>query len=231
MDVRSLFRYVESSRNVMPKRPPGHPADRKPRRFWFDPRFVIGLVLVAGSVVGSVALIAANDSSIRVFAARETVVPGQKLLVGDLVAVSVRLDAAESHYLRPEDFPEEGVVVTRSIEAGEIVPRAAVGRASGADTAAVVLSLTSGLPESVRPGGVLDIWSAKKSGSGEYEAPVVIVSSAIVVRLISDDQLLSNGSGTSVEVLVPREAVAAVLESVANGAALSAVPDDIPLAG
>jgi hypothetical protein len=29
---------------------------------------------------------------------------------------------------------------------------------------------------------------------------------------------------------VPRESVAAVLEAVANGAALSAVPDDIPLA-
>jgi hypothetical protein len=214
----------------MSKRPSGHPADRKPRRFWFDPRFIVGLVLVAGSVVGSVALVAVNDTSVGVFAARDTVLPGQTLLASDLVTVHVRLDAAEAHYLKPEALPDEGVVVTRAIAAGEIVPLAAVGRASGLDTTAVVLSLTSGLPESVRAGAVLDIWSAKKSDAGEFDAPVVIVSSATVVRLVDDEQLLSDGPGSTVEVLVPRESVAAVLEAVANSAALSAVPDDIPLA-
>lgn len=214
----------------MPQRPSGARPDRRSRRFWFDPRFFIGLILVAASVAGSVVLIAVNDHSIRVFAVRDTVSPGQVLAETDLIAVSVRLTAADALYVTPDAFPEEGVMVTRTIAAGELVPRAAVGRASSLDTTAVVLQLTTELPEAVRAGSVLDVWAARKVGSGEFEPPVVIVSAAVVVRLVGGDQLLSSDRGTSVEVLVPRSTVASVLESVANGAALSAVPVDLPLA-
>lgn len=203
---------------------------RRPRRLWFDPRFAIGLVLVAASVAGSVALVAVNDSSIRVFAVQETATPGQVLGPTDLVAVNVRMTGAESLYLTPAVLPEEGVMVTRTIAAGELVPRAAVGRSTSLDTTSVVLQLTSALPQSVEAGAVLDVWSARRVGSGEFEPPAVIVPAATVVRIVADDQLLSSDSGTSVEVLVPRAAVASVLESVANGAALSAVPVDVPLA-
>lgn len=214
----------------MPKRPSGATTDRRPRRLWFDPRFFIGVVLVAVSVAGSVALIAVNDSSIRVYAVRDTATPGQMLAETDLVAVNVRLNAADALYVTPDAFPKDGVMVTRTIAAGELVPRAAVGRTSGLDTTAVVLQLTTDLPESVRAGSVLDVWAARKAGSGVFDPPAVIVSAAVVVRLITGDQLLSSDRGTSVEVLVPRSTVAAVLESVANGAALSAVPVDLPLA-
>lgn len=214
----------------MPKRQSGVKPDRKSPRFWFDPRFLVGLILVAASVAGSVALIAVNDSSIRVYAVRETASPGQMLAATDLVTVNVRLSTADALYVGPDGFPDDGVMVTRTIAEGELVPRAAVGRASSLETTAMVLQLTTDLPESVRAGSVLDVWAARKVGSGAFEPPTVIVSSAVVVRLVSGDQLLSSDTGTAVEVLVPRSTVASVLESVANGAALSAVPVDLPVA-
>jgi len=207
----------------------GHVPDRRRRTFWFDPRFVIGLVLVASSVVGVVAVIGANDSSVSVLATQGAVVPGETLRSDDLRTVQVRVGGAQELYLVPDDLPAQGVLVTRAVAAGELLPRSAVGSAEAVDVTTVVLQLTSRLPESVNEGGRLDIWAARTSGSGEFEAPVVIVPAATVVRLIVEDAVMGSSSGPLVEVLIPRSAVASVLESVANGSALSAIPVDLPV--
>jgi hypothetical protein len=60
---------------------------------------------------------------------------------------------------------------------------------------------------------------------------VVLVSSASVVRVIEKSGLMTGDSGQSVEILVPREKVASVLESVANEDAIALVPVNVPLEG
>jgi hypothetical protein len=199
------------------------------RPFWFDPRFVIGLVLVAGSVVGVVAVVAANDTSVQVLAARAAIAPGQTVSADDLVTRSVRVGSAEKLYLVPADLADGPVVATRAVAAGEFVPASAVGSAAGLDVTSVVLSLTARLPQSVVEGTRLDVWAARSTGSGTFDAPTVIVSAATVVRIIDDDSLMAGSSSGTVEVQIPRSAIASVLESVANGAALSAIPVDLPL--
>jgi len=52
----------------------------------------------------------------------------------------------------------------------------------------------------------------------------VLVAGAGVVRVLDDTGLISTEGAQSVEILVPKTAVAAVLESLANGDALAAVP-------
>ena len=203
--------------------------DRKRPRFWFDPRFAIGLILVAVSVAGVVGIVAATDSSITIMAAGSDFSPGDRVTAADLVGTSVRIADAEKRYLLATDIPREGVVLTRSVAAGELVPAAAAGSASGLQLTSIVLSLTSRLPESVDAGSRLDVWSARQGEAGRFEAPTVIVPSAIVVRLVTDAGLMVNNVGSSVEVLIPRSSIARVLEGVANGSAISAVPVDLPM--
>ena len=199
------------------------------RRFWFDPRFAIGLLLVAASVVGVVGIVGAADSSVQVYAAREALAPGDSIRSEDLVATGVRLDGAAELYLVPGDLPDDGLVVTRTVARGELVPAAAVGASSGVRLASVVIGVGGGeLAAAVGPGSTVDVWAAKQTGAGGFEPPVVVVSSANVVRLVEEEGFVVDREQVSVEVLVPRSRVARLLEAIANDDAVSIVSTSLP---
>jgi len=206
--------------------------DRAPttarRRFWFDPRFAIGVLLVAASVVGVVAIVGAADSSIAVYAARGALTPGDRIGSDDLRLVDVRLDGAHEHYLVPADLPDDGLVVTRSVGDGELVASSAVGSTLGEQQTAIVLAVNGELAASVTAGSGVDVWSARQAGSGLFEAPAVIVSAATVVRLVDREGFVVDDGSAALEVLVPRAQVARVLEAVANDDAISVVPSSLP---
>jgi hypothetical protein len=215
--------------------------DTKRRRsFWFDPRFAIGLALVVVSVVGVVGLVAQANASVEVFAARTTLTPGERVSASDLVPTSVRAGQIEKLYLTARQVPRDGVVITRAVAAGELVPASAVGSSAGAGLTSVVVNLSGELAGSIAPGSRVDLWSAAQASTtssddttstrepGAFDAPTVIVSSAIVVRIVDEKSVVSSSS-TSIELLVPKSETASVLDAIANGAALSLVPVDLPL--
>jgi flagella basal body P-ring formation protein FlgA len=198
------------------------------RRFWFDPRFAIGLALIVASIVGVVFIVGAADSSVRVYAAGAPLAPGDTVEMADLVETSVRLDGAERLYLLPGDLDEEGLVVTKPVAEGELVPASAVGAVEGERQTSVVLAVEGRLAASVGAGSLVDVWSARALGSGQFEAPAVVVPGATVVRLVEDSGIVVDDRAMSVEVLVPRDRVARVLEAVANDDAMSVVPASLP---
>jgi hypothetical protein len=194
------------------------------RRFWFDPRFAIGLILVVASVVGAWALVAGADRSITVYAARGALAVGDRIHAADLSVARVRLDTAGQLYVTPKRMPAEGLVVTRTVAAGELVPVSAVGTRAGASVTSVVVAVRGKLPGSLGPGSVVDVWGARQSTQGQFGPPSVIVGSASVVRVIESTGLIADGSGQSVEILVPKGKVATVLESIANQDSIALVP-------
>jgi len=198
------------------------------RRLWFDPRFAIGLLLIVASVAGVVAIVGAADSTVLVYAAREPLAPGDRIDSGDLVGTSVRLDGAERLYLVPDDLPDDGLVVTKAVAEGELVPASAVGAAAGERQTSIVLSVNGDLAASVDAGSTVDVWSARESTGGVFEAPVVIVSAATVVRLVDQQGLVVDDGSAAIEVLVPRTDVARVLEAIANDDAIAVVPASLP---
>ena len=210
------------------------PAPKRRRSFWFDPRFLIGLVLVVVSVVGVTGLVNAANSSAIVLAARAPLTPGERVHASDLIPTSVRAGTTEKLYLRAAQIPKDGVIVTRAVAAGELVPASAIGSAAGSELTSVVVSLTTALAASIGPGSRVDLWSAdavdatEQGGGSGFAAPTVLVSSAIIVRVVDQKNLVAT-EGSEVELLVPKDATASVLDAIANGAALSVVPDDLPL--
>ena len=232
--------------------PDRDPQDRSPREgaarpsrrrsFWFDPRFAIGLALVVVSVLGVDALVNAANASVQVLAARSTLTPGERVHVSDLVPTSVRVGRTAGLYLEASDVPSSGLVVTRSVAAGELVPQTAVGSRAGQSLTSVVVSVDSALAASIVPGSRVDLWSAHTSvpataasGSDDSSvapdssgAPTVLVSAAIVVRLVDQKNLVAS-NGSAVELLIPKSETATVLDAMANGAVLSVLPVDLPL--
>ena len=207
------------------------PTTRPKRRFWFDPRFAIGLVLVVASVVGVLVVVSSADTSTRVYTARDALAPGDTIDAGDLVVSSVRLASVDDLYLVPGDVPDDGLVVTRTVAAGELVPASAVGAKAGVSLASVVITLGGQIPASVKPGSTVDLWAASEEETNLFGPPVVIVSGATVVRVIESDGLVASDDAASLELLVPRLRIARVLEAVANDDAMSIVPASIPAKG
>jgi hypothetical protein len=198
------------------------------RSFAFDPRLLIGLALVVASIAGVIGIIRAADESVQVYAARGPLSPGDRVDVNDLEVRSVRLDLSAPLYLAPGDVPPSGLVVTRSVSDGELVPASAIGSVDGLRLTSLVLSVDSQLSASVKPGTVVDLWASREVENGQFGPPVVIVSGATVVRLVTSQSIVAGGETTAVEILVPKSKVARILEAVANDDSLSIVPANIP---
>ncbi|HEU5222260.1 MAG TPA: hypothetical protein VFU07_01090 [Candidatus Lumbricidophila sp.] len=188
-----------------------------------DLRLVIGLVLVAASVAGVWGLVSGFDRSERRLVARETLVPGSTVHLDDFVTASVRLGSSAAEYLAPTDVPAAGLLVVRTVGAGEVVPAASVTATEQADVATVVVPIASKLPSAVKPGALVDIWAAAPTEGGGVAAPAVLVAGAEVAKLADDQGMVVRG-GTSVELVVPRDRVGGVLQALALESVISLVP-------
>ncbi|WP_375399315.1 hypothetical protein [uncultured Amnibacterium sp.] len=198
------------------------------RRTWFDPRVAIGVALVVVSVLGVVGVVAASDRTQVVYVAAQPLAAGSRVTGADLSPAHVRLGSASDLYLTGP-VPAGGYVATRSVAVGEMVPVSALGRAAGAHTAAMVLTLADELPGMVAAGSIVDVWAAPKTTATAYGPPEVLVTAATVVRIVPGDGLISSGDRTRVELRVPSGDVARVLQSVAGGDQISAVSMGEPL--
>lgn len=188
-----------------------------------DPRLLMGLVLVAGSTIGTWALVEGMDDTREVLVAPETLTPGSRIDEATLRVESVRLGGLAAGYLAPEDVPDGGLVVTRTVQAGELVPAASVADREDAELAVVVVASERPLPDEVRPGALVDVWTAAEVERGVYEPPAVLVAGAEVAAVAEPDGMMA-AEGPTVELLIPREKTAAFLEALGAGHAIDLVP-------
>lgn len=201
---------------------------RRGRGLAVDPRLIIGLALVIGSVAAVVAIVSTADETVQVYSARSPLVPGDRIQRTDLDTSSVRLAGVGSLYLLTGDIPDGGFVVTRAVSEGELIPSSAVGSVAGLRMTSLVLDVNGALAASIEPGSTVDVWSSREVENGQFGPPEVIVAGATVVRLVQAETIMAGGESVAVEVLVPKARVARVLEAVSNSDAMSIVPADIP---
>ena len=117
----------------------------RPRAFWADVRFLLGIALVIVSIAGVWFVVAAARQTAPVFAAARTIVPGQAVDADDLRVVEVALGPLEDAYASPATLTP-GAVATRTVAAGELVPRDAVGDAAQARTTTIVIRSATAVP-------------------------------------------------------------------------------------
>jgi len=128
---------------------------------WRDPRLWIGVAIVAVSVVVGARVLASADDSVAVWAVAGDVGSGDGLTEADLVSTRVRFseEADLDRYFRVEDELPSDLTTTRTLGAGELLPRSALGSADDADTVDVSLEITPGLvPPEVGVGSVVSVY-------------------------------------------------------------------------
>jgi hypothetical protein len=206
-------------------------SERPPKRRRFprsvDVRLVVGIALVAASIGGVWAVVAAADRSVSVYAAASTIVAGDPVAKDDLVVEQVSLGRADYLYVAPDDL-RDGAVATRTVLAGELLPREALSSSHDLASAPVVVTVAGELAERVAEGREVDVWTAN-GGDGDdavESPPSVLVSGALVTRIVTEESLVAGSSEASVELSVPDGAVAVLLAATTAGDALTLVPVD-----
>jgi hypothetical protein len=204
-------------------------ARRLRRPTWRDPRLGVGLLLVAGSVALGTWAVRDAAATTAVYAARQDLTPGDALDADSLVVAQVRLGGPGEHYLLAADGVPDGAVAIRTVGAGELLPRAAVGASGAVDLRPVVVPLGLSVPADLGPGNVVDLWltPAPPSGGVEAEAPPapqLLAADLVVAEVLEDSSMFTGGTGVSVELLVPRLDLPDVLGALSSDGQLVAVP-------
>lgn len=194
----------------------------RPRAFWTDARFILGIVLIAASVAGVWLVVAGSRQTAPVLVASRTIVVGDELAAADLRVVEVALTALGDTYAVPGSL-EPGAVATRTIPEGELIPTSAVGGPDAVRTTTIVVSSATAVPAAVEPGSAVELWSAPQTERGVFDEPRVLVPEATVAAVREADTVMGQAAA-SLEIVVDRADVAAALGAIADGDALSIVP-------
>ena len=180
---------------------------------WTDPRLLIGIMLIAVAVALTVSAISRADVTEPFYAARGTVVPGQQVTVDDLVIVNVKVAAGE--YLGA-DTDLAGLVASRVIEPGELVPVSALVDADSFDGRPVAVESSRPLSDEVQPGAVVDVWVTREGIDSEHFSE--LVGSGLTVASVGSDGGAFAAAGA--------EVVYVVVDSDEVGDFLSALSGD-----
>ncbi|QLD12597.1 SAF domain-containing protein [Microbacterium oleivorans] len=201
------------------------PAPR-PRAFWTDARFLLGIVLVVVSVAGVWSVVAIARQTVPVLAAGRTITVGETLEAHDLRVVDVSLASLREAYLAPGEL-EPGAVAVRTIGDGELVPTGAVVGHADLEVTTVVVSLGHAVPASVAAGSRVEVWHAPQQERGVFDEPRILVADATVRDVRVADGVMAQATA-DVELVVDRSDVAPTLAAIARGDAISVIPTGAP---
>lgn len=178
---------------------------------WFDLRLLAGIMLVLVSVAAGALVVARADSTHPVWAVRRSLAAGTVITQDDLRAVKVRLPD-RSRYLpvggtRRVDNPVNKTL-SRSVMAGELLPRSAVSTTPEGTT--LTVPLTSDQAPHVARGQQIELWLSSKT------CRAVVVLPGVTVQ---DVQSTGGGSfGTTsnenVVIRVPRDQATRVITAL-----------------
>ncbi|HLS01926.1 MAG TPA: hypothetical protein VK054_08110 [Beutenbergiaceae bacterium] len=197
------------------------------RPHWRDPRLVVGVVLVAFSVVLGGWIFARADQTVSVYVVTDPAAVGLNLNDATLEAIDVNLDKAQTNYFTAEELDrlmeDSSNVFLSSVQSGGLIPRSAIG--NEADLSLRPISLEVSHTATLEVGQVVDLWvTSDETGAKQAQKPELVARGLHVVGLEEEDSLFGAGTAQEVEVLVGESAIADVLTAVSTRAQATLVP-------
>lgn len=226
---------------------PAPVAARLRRPGWRDPRLLAGIAMVAASVLLGSWVVRSAQRTVAVYVAHEALVAGQPVAAGAVTVVDVQLGAVDAdRYLSADEPLPTGETVLRTVGAGELVPRSAIGSAPQVDERPVAVVLSRPLAASVVPGSLVDLWftpaadadpsaatdaragagagAGSGAGAGDPHAPYLLAESLTVAEVSKAGGSFAVSGSASVQVLVPKATLPSVLAALAADGTLDVVP-------
>ena len=194
-------------------------AARIRRARWLDPRLVGGIVLVLLSVVVGSKVLADADERVRVWSVTRDLGADTRLTTDDLAVRSVRLDDAAARYVSA-DQNLDGMVLTRPLGEGELLPVGAVSRAGTGDQRRVVVQVDRIGAGGLDKGRVVDVYAVRDATAGETPpAPELVLSGVTVAEDVKAGGSTFGGSASKagIALIVDGDDVASLIDAMAHG--------------
>jgi hypothetical protein len=210
--------------HVMPGLP-SPPAARLATPRWLDARLVGGLVLVLGSIAVGTRVVAAADDTQTVWAVTADLAAGSRLRDDHLRRVDVHLTGdTPGHYLDARAAHPVGYLLTRPVNAGELLPAAAVAAPDAVTGKRRFVTLPVEryhLPDDLRAGELVDVYVTVKSAAGGAEPRSLLVGAALTVAAVNRGSRGGFGAaGTGdvgVELSVPERDARGIVAAAQSG--------------
>ena len=203
--------------------PPSPQARRVRRPSLSDPRLLVGLAIVAVSVLLGARLLAAADDTTTVWSTATDLPAGHAVGAGDLEPTEIRFGSTElaRRYLPATELPP-GSVLLQDVSAGELVPRAALGEGGTEDVAELPISVSAeSVPSGLHPGREVDVWVTPADVATRQDREAVRVLEAVpVVAAPESAGVLGPSMTRQVVVAVPADeqtVIARALAELAEG--------------
>lgn len=202
------------------------PAVRVPRRSWRDPRLLIGIAIIAVSVLTGARLVGSADDTVPVWALATDVAPGAVLQAGDVEQKRVRFPGVDvaARYVAATDPLPDGAVAHHALKAGELLPRSALGASDDSSLAEVPLAVPAdAVPATLRVGASVDVWVTPARGAVEAARATRVFEEVRVVALPEAAAALGPSTSRQVIIGVPSaddHGLAAALAQLAGGTAV-----------
>jgi hypothetical protein len=208
---------------------PKSTATRLHKPSWRDSRLVVGVVLVLMSMTLGAKAVAAADDTVPMYAAVTSLVPGQPVTQADVRRVDVQLGADRHRYVAADHDIAPDTFALRDVRPGELLPGSALGRRAAIALKPVSVPVDGGGAGQLVAGSVVDVWVNAKdpsSAADKYGNPVKTLQAAPVARTpdTSGGGLGAASGLTTVQIMVPEEAVQALIAAIDQGAKITLVP-------
>jgi hypothetical protein len=195
-------------------------AVRLRRARWSDPRLLVGLILVAFSIVVGSRVVASADDTRSVWSLTRDLVAGTTLTSDDLTFRQVRLDGDSNPYLAVAGEAPVGAVLRRDLAEGELLPAAALSRPGAQPEGLVTVPVgRDRLPLGLAAGQRVDVYvSVAPVAAGKPGHQVLAIGGARVDQVEDAAGRYAAGAGQGRVVLaVPAVKVQGVLAAVNSG--------------
>jgi len=194
--------------------PPARRSARKGR----DPRLMVGIAVLLGSMVLGSLVLSRADRTQAVWAVARDVPAGATLSADDLRVVHVRLGAQTSMYVAAAGSPSGHVV--RDLSLGELLPAAAVAATAVRPHRLVTVPVEQfHAPAGLARGELVDVYVTPRSDAGR-DGPSTVVAERATVAEVEQDGGRFGSSARSVGVVLSLdpELVSRVVSGTRRGA-------------
>ena len=178
---------------------PAAPVQRLQKPSWKDPRLLLGVLLVLGSVAGVTALMASQDQTMEVLAAGRDLPVGSPLQAADFDVVSVRLGAVTGAYLPADEQLPQDTVAGGLLRKGELIARADLTTADQLDRKPFGLNVETPLPSGIRAGDRVDVWVSLPDGRNGYGEPRRLLEAAEISELSVSESVIAGAEATRLD--------------------------------